>query len=308
MRQIRTDLAREAWEIWNESTEKTTALKGIEAWDEEQDGFTVSTVKILDLDGEKALCKPAGTYITVELSALTRREENAFSRAAGLLSQKIRELLPLPSQVCVLVAGLGNRAITPDAVGPEAADTTMVTRHLKERMPKDFAPFRPVCALKPGVTGTTGVESAELIRSVCNRVRPGAVIAVDALASRKAERLCRTVQLANTGIVPGSGVGNHRTAINWETLNVPVIAIGVPTVVDAGTLAADIASSAGLPDSEVDTILSEWSKSAEAEGEMIVTPRDIDRSVRDVGKLIGYAINLAMHDGLTIEDIDMFLS
>ena len=150
-----------------------------------------------------------------------------------------------------------------------------------------------------GVLGTTGIESSDLVRAVVQRLRPDAVIVIDALASREPRRLCRTVQLSDTGIVPGSGVGNARQAISREVLGVPVIAVGVPTVVDAATLTLDLAAGAGADLGSADF--------GEA-GNMIVTPRDIDKYVRDAAKLIGYGLNLALHEGLTVEDVDMFLS
>ena len=292
---IRTDLAMEAEAL----REKCAEIPGVRASRERRGSFFVTTVEVTDGRGEQALGKPRGRYVTVELDAFLRREENAFSEAAGLLSSELRRMLGPEKAGCCLVVGLGNRDITPDAVGPEAVDCVMVTRHLTERMPEEFASFRPVSALCSGVLGTTGIESGDLVRAVTEQVRPAAVIVIDALASREPQRLCRTVQLADTGIVPGSGVGNARQAINRDVLGVPVIAVGVPTVVDAATLTVDLAARAGTDLENADF--------GEA-GRMIVTPRDIDKNVRDVAKLIGYGLNLALHDGLTIEDVDMFLS
>ena len=205
-------------------------------------------------------------------------------------------MLQLAEKAPVLVVGLGNRAITPDAVGPKTADHTMVTRHLVEREPQHFGMFRPVAALAAGVLGTTGVESGELVHAVVERIHPACVIAVDALAARSVRRLCRTIQIASSGITPGSGVGNARKALNQETLGVPVVALGVPTVVDAATLAADLAGDQ-LPEGALDGAPS-----------LIVTPKDIDTHVSDVAKVIGYGINLAVQEGLTVEDVEMFLS
>jgi len=296
---IRTDLATEAQELWRENTQTTDAIPGVEAADATEQGFRVTTVRILDEEGEKALCKPIGAYVTLELDALIRREEDSFPRAAQVLASHIRSLLQLEGDERILVAGLGNSAITPDAIGPESIDYVLVTRHLKQRMPESFGAFREVCAVRTGVLGTTGMESAEVISSLSERLQPDRVIVTDALASRRMERLCRTVQLSDTGIVPGSGVGNHRAALNRDTLGVPVLAIGVPTVVEAATLAAELAGKAGI--TEIDR------ERFGADGGMIVTPRDIDRSVHDAAKLIGYAVNLAVHEGLTVEDVDMFL-
>ncbi|HHU22927.1 MAG TPA: GPR endopeptidase [Clostridiales bacterium] len=299
MSRIRTDLALEAKELWRESADETTKLSGVEAYDETRGSFKISTVKILDEEGERQLGKPRGTYITIELDGLIRREENAFEDAANILAEELRKILKLEENASVLVVGLGNDAITPDAVGPETVDCVMVTRHLKQHMPLEFAAFRRVSAIQSGVLGTTGIESADIISAVCQRLSPDCVVAVDALASRRMDRLCRTIQIADTGIVPGSGVGNSRMALNSETLGIPVVAVGVPTVVDAATLTIDMAQRAGV---------SLESSRFGDDGTMIVTPRDIDRCVKDISKLIGYGLNLALHNGLTIPDIDMFLS
>ena len=297
----RTDLALEAKELWTESAEKETKLEGVRARDSLREGYQVTTVDILDEQGASSLGKPVGSYVTVQLDALARREEDAFGRAARAIAAELNGLLKLPEEATCLVVGLGNRAITPDAIGPGVADHTMVTRHLVEQAPEHFGSFRPVAALAAGVLGTTGVESGELVKAVAEKIRPGCIIAVDDLASRSMDRVCTTVQLANTGIVPGSGVGNHRAALNRETLGVPVIAVGVPTVVDAGTLAADILAEAGQEGLDPEAL-------AGAGDGLMVTPRDIDQRVADLVKVIGYGINLALQPGLTIEDVDLFLS
>ena len=297
----RTDLALEAKELWTESAEKETKLEGVRARDSLREGYQVTTVDILDEQGASSLGKPVGSYVTVQLDALARREEDAFGRAARAIAAELNGLLKLPEEATCLVVGLGNRAITPDAIGPGVADHTMVTRHLVEQAPEHFGSFRPVAALAAGVLGTTGVESGELVKAVAEKIRPGCIIAVDALASRSMDLVCTTVQLANTGIVPGSGVGNHRAALNRETLGVPVIAVGVPTVVDAGTLAADILAEAGQEGLDPEAL-------AGAGDGLMVTPRDIDQRVADLVKVIGYGINLALQPGLTIEDVDLFLS
>ena len=295
----RTDLALEARQLWQENTPEAEALPGVRAWEETRAGFPVTTVEVLDRRGEEALGKPVGRYVTLELDGLLRRENDAFVRAAEALAEELRGLLNLEQNQTCLVAGLGNRDITPDAIGPGAVDHVLVTRHLKERLPEDFAAFRPVSAVCAGVLGTTGIESGDLVRAVCGLLRPDCVVAVDALASLSPDRLCRTVQLSDTGIVPGSGVGNARLALNRESLGVPVIAVGVPTVVDAATLTVDLARRGGV----------ELSRGSFGElGNMIVTPRDIDKNVRDVAKLIGYALNLALHEGLTVEDVDQLVN
>lgn len=266
----RTDLAAE------ELPRNGGELPGVRSRSYERSGFHVTDVEVTDEQGEKALCKPIGKYVTMDMDSFIRREEDSFANAAELLADCIRSLLPLDDGDSVLVAGLGNPAITPDAIGPETAAYTLATRHLRERAETDFSFLRPVSVFRTGVLGTTGIESAELIRAICRAVRPAAIVVVDALAARSAEKLCRTVQLTDSGIVPGSGVGNDRAELSRRVLGVPVAAIGVPTVVDAG-------------------------------GGLIVTPRDIDKYVKDAGKLIAYALNLAFHPSLSVSDVDMFV-
>ena len=287
----RTDLAMEEKELWQQSAGEQTALSGVWAREQERRGIRMTTVKILDAEGERQLRKPVGTYLTLELDALARREKNAFERSVHALAAELRRM----AGGCrsVLVAGLGNDAVTPDAVGPQTLKNLIVTRHLKGAQDETFSGFCTVSAVQPGVLGTTGVESVELVRGAAERVRPDLILAVDALAAREPSRVCTTVQLADTGIVPGSGVGNSRAAFNRETLGVPVLAVGVPTVVDARTL-LDGAETLG----DFHNCISG----------MVVTPRDIDARVREITRVIGYAIDLALHRGLAIEDVPCFLA
>lgn len=292
---FRTDLAVEA--IENHKT--AAALPHVRQSDRTLEGFAVHEVRILSEDAAREIGKPQGRYLTLELDALIRREEDAFPRACKALSTLLRELLPHPNDGPVLIAGLGNRMITPDAIGPQTADHVIATRHLVAQSPAIFADWRPVSALAPGVLGQTGVETGEVICGVLDRVRPAAVIAVDALAAGRLSRLLRTVQLADTGITPGAGVGNARAALNKETLGVPVIAVGVPTVVDGATLAHEISSQLGQPACEALDDLSQ---------PVMITTRDIDREVADISRMIGYAVNIALHPHLSVADIDLYLS
>ena len=292
---FRTDLAVEA--IENHKT--AAALPHVRQSDRMLEGFAVHEVRILSEDAAREIGKPQGRYLTLELDALIRREEDAFPRACKALSTLLRELLPHPNDGPVLIAGLGNRMITPDAIGPQTADHVIATRHLVAQSPAIFADWRPVSALAPGVLGQTGVETGEVICGVLDRVRPAAVIAVDALAAGRLSRLLRTVQLADTGITPGAGVGNARTALNEETLGVPVIAVGVPTVADGATLAHEISSQLGQPACEALDDLSQ---------PVMITTRDIDREVADISRMIGYAVNMALHPHLSVADIDLYLS
>ena len=294
----RTDLALEARELWQESAGKTTRLAGVKATKRKQEGYPVTRVDILDQRGEEALGKPRGTYLTVDLTTFWQRREDFFQRAVRAVGAPLKELVPTEGPV--LVVGLGNRAMTPDAVGPLTADHVLVTRHLISAMPRQFSGFRPVSVLRSGVLGTTGVESAEAVRGLASEVKPACVIAVDALASRRVGRVCAAVQLSDTGIIPGSGVGNHRHPLNAETLGVPVIAIGVPTVVDSATLAADLLEESGVTDYDAEAL-------QKSRQNLMVTPRDIDQQVRDLGKVIGYGINWALQD-LDIDEMNALLS
>lgn len=251
---FRTDLACEARKIWENSAQSTTKLTGVRAEDRVFQGLDGELVEILNEEGARALGKPVGTYLSLELSR--DRQQGATALAEGL-----ETLLGPSGEGNVLVVGLGNRAMTPDALGPLAAQGIFVTRHLTVHMPQ--LGLRPVCALTPGVLGTTGVESLEVVRSVVDRVRPERVIVVDALAAGERRRLCTTVQLTDTGIVPGSGVGNARAGFSRESLGVPVCAVGVPTVMDT----------------------------REDGAVMTVTPRDIDAQVRRLSRIISSGIN-----------------
>jgi spore protease len=294
----RTDLALEARELWQESAEKTTRLSGVKAIKTSREGYPVTKVQILDKRGAEALGKPVGDYLTVDYSTFWQRRPDYFERAVRALGAELK--LMLPAEGAAMVVGLGNRAMTPDAVGPEVLRNLLITRHLISAMPKQFAGFRPVSAFGTGVLGTTGVESAEAVRGLAKEVQPDFVVAVDALASRRLGRVCTAVQISDTGIIPGSGVGNHRAALNRKTLGVPVFAVGIPTVVDAATLTADVLEESGVTDFDEKKLRGK-NKS------MMVTPRDIDAQVRELSKVVGYALNWALQD-LEIGEMNALLA
>ena len=197
----------------------------------------------------------------------------------------------------MLVAGLGNRRVTPDALGPRTTDLVLVTRHLQGILPGSL---RPVAALAAGVTGSTGMESGELLRAVVEAVSPVCLIAVDALAARRQERVCRTIQVCDTGIVPGSGVGNARMALDQKTLGLPVIAVGVPTVVEAATLCLDLLEEAGQGGFDPALFRREGA-------EWFVTPRSIDQEVDALAQVLGLGISTALHVDFSVEDVENFL-
>lgn len=299
LNKARTDLALEAREVWQESAEKAGELRGVRANEANVFGFTVSRVRILDEEGAKALGKPIGSYTTVELSGISRRDAESFPKAIKAVANELSGILP-QGDGSVLVVGLGNEGITPDAVGKSTVEHIMVTRHLVEKFPEVFGHMRRVSAVTPGVLGMTGVESGEIIRGIAEKIAPDFIIVIDALASMRLGRLCKTVQITDTGIVPGSGVGNARAAITKETMGVPVIALGVPTVVNIATIVESFAEDSGI--TIPSKILSEYSE------KLLVTPKDIDVHIADMGRILGYAINSAVQKGITIEDMDEFLS
>lgn len=297
MAQRRTDLAVEAHQLWREGAGDAASLPGVRAEEESREGFPVTTVTISSPEGARALGKPQGTYITIELDGLLRREEGAFRRAAEAVAGCLRPLLPEKGPA--LVIGLGSRAVTPDLIGPLAVDHMLVTRHLVEQVPEHFGDLRPVAAAAPGVLASTGMESSLVAQALAERLKPACVIAVDALASRSLDRLCRTVQLSDAGVVPGSGVGNHRAALDRESLGVPVFTVGAPTVVDGATLALDLLERAGrrAPDRE----------DLPAGEDFFVTPREVDQRAADLGKVLGYAVSMALNPSLTVDDLTMLL-
>ena len=290
--EIRTDLALERA---GELEEGGGLPRGVSVKKEHRHGIESTVVTISTKAGEGAIGKPKGTYVTVELGSVLRREKGSFDGAVACIADYLRGMLKLPNRLPVLVAGLGNREVTPDAIGPLTADHILVTRHMVAAVPETFGEFRPVSATVPGVLGTTGVESAETVRALVERIGAAAVIAVDALAARDTGRLCSTLQISNAGISPGSGIGNRRNALDQKTIGCPVIALGVPTVTDAATMASDLFQRAGM---EV-----EEEQLRKVSTGMIVTSGDIDRRVREIARVLAYSINGALHEDLTLEEL-----
>lgn len=289
---FRTDLAMERWNAAKISHGRGRGVAGVSYRRMTVRGIGVHTMTVESEEASNILCKPIGNYYTISLDKTIKRVDDSFEDTAQCIGELVSKLLPEGERY--LVVCLGNPNITPDAIGPKCSESIMITRHLKEWMPKDFAPFSSVSMICPGVLGTTGIESAHIVKGAVDAVKPDAVIAVDALAAAAADRLCCTVQICDTGIEPGSGVGNRRYALNHETLGVPVISIGVPTVVDADTFIYSIAEDLAP-------------KHSRGEG-MFITPREIDSFVAHSAKLLAYGINFALHRDLTLEDIDLFIT
>ncbi|NLT58914.1 MAG: GPR endopeptidase [Clostridiales bacterium] len=289
---IYTDLALEAREL---ATAGTGELPGVSSETLRSGPLQITRLCIRTAEGAQAMQRSPGAYTTVELPEELSEGDDLYAEAVEAIADLIRTLLPSDCAP-VLVAGLGNELVTPDAFGPVVARQVLVTRHLVEGGYAQFPElFRPVAAMCPGVLGQTGVESAEMILGVVKTVRPCAVIAVDALAARRLDRLGRTLQITDTGILPGGGIGNHRQEITEHTMGVPVIGIGTPTVISAATLINDVLEEA-LPQPSCRLPLGRYA-------ELYVAPKEIDEQNRRVGRLLGYAINIALQKDLTIEDV-----
>lgn len=274
---VRTDLAIEKQEFLDND-----AQKGIVKKEKKFDKGEITEIEIVNEEGEKALGKPKGKYITIEISEFSYDSEILDSRLTSITNE-IKSLIP-QSDKPVLVVGIGNENITPDALGPLCIKSVFSTRHIDNKLATEigFEHLHPVCALATGVLGQTGIETGEIIKSVVNSINPSVVILIDALASASLHRLGRTVQITNTGITPGSGVGNSRKEISFNTIGVPVIAIGVPTVVDAVTLAKGITQNA------------DFESDSEEAKTMMVTPREIDVVIERAAKLLALSVNCAL--------------
>ena len=286
---LRTDLALEQREISARQDEK-----GIICHEEQKGTAKITRIEITDQNGEKKLGRPKGNYITIELDNLSGYTD--YTQNAKIIAEEIKALLP--KNGLILIAGLGNDQITPDALGPKCASMIFSTRHIGRELAQSigFESLRPVARVIPGVLGQNGMETAEILAGIVEQISPAALITVDALASRRLSRLGCTVQICDTGISPGSGVGNSRSQISRETVGIPVIAIGVPTVVDATTLAYDLTGN----DAE---------QKLEKGGErMMVTPREIDLIIEHSAKLVAHSINHALQPKISITDLIALVS
>ncbi len=321
----RTDLALEAKELNFKDTAPDREPDGVSV-EEEICNFDirVTRVKIHNKKGEEKLSKPRGTYITIELPDSNLVSQEAYEESCRTCADELSRLIKSFDCDSTLVLGLGNRNITPDALGPKTVDSVLVTRHLLEYIPEEIdSRLKSVCAIAPGVLGLTGVETGEIVKGVCDKVKPSLVVAIDALCSRCINRINNTIQLTDTGITPGAGVGNRRMSINREELGVPVIAIGVPTVVDAATIAGDTIdkiienlkfnAKENLPLYKLLSTLAEEDKYSMIKevltpdhGDFVVTPKEIDSEVASIAEIIANGINIALHEGITLDDIDRY--
>ena len=299
MYEIRTDLALEAHEINAQAGRED----GIRTEEETIDGFSITTVHVGEGEGERLAKKKAGTYINVDVGKSWLLASEGFAALVALLAGQLRKLFPADFSGTALVVGLGNYDITADSIGPKAVEKVVVTRHLRTLNPQlyESAGFGDLCAFAPGVLGQTGMESAEIVRSIVAAVRPSLIVASDALASRRLARLATTVQLCDTGIYPGAGVSNRRSELSAETLGVPVISIGVPTVVDAATLAYDLLGE-NADEKTAAALLAGDGK------DMFITLKESDVITKQTARLLGFAINRAFHGELSVEEMEELLA
>lgn len=321
---VRTDLAIEAKEVYKE--ENNSEIDGLIVDEKEEDGTIITTVKITNEEASIKVGKPMGTYITLDIPEFTAYDGELMDDVSKTFGKILKNLIKMKSDKTALVVGLGNWKVTPDALGPKVSQGIMVTRHLKEVMPDAIdESVSIVSTIAPGVLGVTGIETGEVIKSLVDKIKPDLVVCIDALASRRIERVNRTIQISDTGISPGAGVGNHRMKLNEETLGVKVIAIGVPTVVDAATIANDTI------DLVLDDLISQAEEGKEFYnmlkkinreekgalirevlnpyvGDLVVTPKEIDLMIDALSKIISNGINIALQPNMTMEEINKFLN
>lgn len=307
---FRTDLALERRDLYRKANNVANEINGLET-EEEKLGETIkiTRVKVLNEEGEQAIGKKQGNYITIDIKDLKIAGEEEIQKASEAVTQELKALIGnlIQPQEDILVVGLGNLYVTPDSLGPKVIQDIDITRHLLTYMPDVLEQgTRPVSAVSPGVLGTTGIETVEILKGIVDNIHPKLIIVIDALASRSIERISSTVQIADTGIVPGAGVGNQRKELTVDTLGIPVIAIGVPTVVEAATIAADSLNlfiqrlQEEAHSNEFLNQLQEEDKYQmikevlqPADYNFIVTPKEIDELIENMSSVVARGINFA---------------
>lgn len=320
---IRTDLAVESREIYREAYKQE--VPGVEVENAESENYTITRVKILNESGERELGKSKGTYINIEVPKLKNTDQDLKDEVSQVLAKELKGILRNNENTKTLIVGLGNWNVTPDALGPKVIDRALVTRQFFIAYKKDSdETVANVSAISPGVMGLTGIETSEIVKGIVEKTKPDLIVAIDSLASRKMERVSTTIQISDTGISPGSGIGNKRLGLTEEYLGVPVVAIGVPTVVDAATMVNDT----------MDLIVGSMKKHAEAGSEfysileeisteekyslirevlqpfmpnVVVTPKEIDIIIDDLSIIIANGLNMALHHGIDLKDVNRYI-
>lgn len=302
-------------------------MRGVSLKEDSTENAKVTRVEVLDQQGAEALGKPIGKYVTIDSDGLQGQNRMVHNNLSETLGQELEALINISEiptareESVILVVGLGNWNATPDALGPHILNYLMVTRHMYDQSPPEVRQgMRSVCALAPGVLGITGIQTAEIIRGVVEFVKPDFLVAIDSLAARSTERLGKTIQLSDTGIYPGSGIGKNRMGLNKETMNIPVFALGVPTVVEAGTIVNDALGEIINSDLFSSTARERYRNIGEQQirntinnvvnhkmGRMIVSPKGIDELIKDVSRIIAGGINIALHPEITSENLSLYL-
>ena len=311
MYNFRTDLASERRDIYNKANKLENDIDGIESEKEEiNENIKVERVKITNENGEKAIGKPIGNYITIDVKKLKIAQDEDIEKAAETLANELKKVVDMhiDNQGEVLVVGLGNIYVTPDSLGPKVINEIEVTRHIIKYLPQYVEEgTREVSAVSPGVLGTTGIETVEILKGIVDNVKPKLVIVIDALASRSIERISSTVQISDTGIVPGAGVGNTRNEISIKTLGIPVIAIGIPTVVETAVLvndSLDLFIEKLQNDAKSNDYLNNLKQEDNYEEirevlvpndyNLIVTPKEIDDLIENMKDIVAKGINQSL--------------
>jgi len=320
---IRTDLAVESREIYRETYKRE--VPGVDIETEESENYSITRVKIINENGEREMGKPKGMYVTIDVPKLKNTDQELKDEISKVLAKELKGLCRNNENTKTLIIGLGNWNVTPDALGPKVVDRVLVTRQyfIAYKKDKDDT-VANVSAISPGVMGLTGIETSEIVKGVVEKTKPDLIIAIDALASRKMERVSTTIQISDTGISPGSGIGNKRIGLTEDYLGVPVIAIGVPTVVDAATMVNDT----------MDLIIGSMKSQAEIGSEfysvleqisteekyslirevlepympnVVVTPKEIDVIIDDLSIIIANGLNIALHHGIDLKDVNRYI-
>ncbi len=308
-----TDLAVEAHQMISE--ERGKELPGVSVETEEHSYDFVTRVKVTTEEGAKLIGKSIGNYITIDAPKLRNHDRIIDKEIGKTVARELTSMNHLHEDATILVVGLGNWNATPDALGPRVVDQVLVTRHLHNYAPELKGGTRPLCTIAPGVLGITGIETGEIIKGIVDKIKPNLVIAVDALAASSIERIGTTIQMADSGISPGSGVGNKRMGINEKSIGVPVIAIGVPTVVHAATIAFNTLNA--IIESSSETHREEIKKDADKiyekaipkdDGSLFVTPKDIDVLIKDISRIIAGSINTAYQPDVDLKDMMTYLN
>ena len=323
MLEIRTDLAIESRELYQEIKKEEAPGVEVEKLDDEE--YEITRVKVLDERGEESLGKPKGVYITIQAPKLKNADQDLKDKISQVLAKEIKGIGKSHKNTKTLIIGLGNWNVTPDALGPKVVDRVLVTRQYFIAYKKDEdETVANVSALSPGVMGITGIETSEIVKGIVEKTQPDLVIAIDALASRRMDRVSTTIQISDTGINPGSGIGNKRLGINEEYLGVPVLAIGVPTVVDAATMVNDtmdlildsmknVAKSGSQFYSTLQQVSNEEKYDLIKEvlepftPNLVVTPKEIDLLIDDLSIIIANGLNMALHHGIELEDVNRYI-